>query len=300
MSGKLFEPFVRHDIETGDARIAAYVGGNGPPLLLLHGYPQTHLAWHRVAPVLAKHYTVVATDLRGYGDSTGPKGDPEHVFYSKRTMAADQLAAMRHLGFDRFGVVGHDRGARVGYRLALDHPDAVAAFASLTVIPSIEMWDRVDKAFALGAYHWFLFAQPYDLPERLLSADPDYFLEWTLRKMTRFRDRLSEHAVAAYHDAFRRPEVRHAMMEDYRAGAGIDLAHDVADRSAGRKLACPMLVLWEEGRLMFDKSPIEIWRDWAGEVEGHTIAAGHLLAEEAPDAVLTALLPFLAKTLPPA
>ncbi|MGO4712662.1 alpha/beta fold hydrolase [Bradyrhizobium sp. 2TAF24] len=298
MSDRLFEPFVRHNVDAGEARIAAWTAGEGPPLLLLHGYPQTHLAWHRIAPQLAERYTVVATDLRGYGDSRGPQGDAAHVNHSKRAMAADQLAVMRHFGFDRFAVIGHDRGARVGYRLALDHPDAVAAFTSLTVIPSIEMWERVDKAFALGAYHWFLFAQPYDLPERLLAGDPDYFLDWTLRKMARYRDRLSETAVAAYRDAFRRPEVRHAMMEDYRAGAGIDLDHDIADRAAGRRLACPVQVLWEEGRLMFDKDPVAVWRGWADAVEGHTIAAGHLLAEETPAEVLSAVLPFLARTWP--
>jgi haloacetate dehalogenase len=298
MTDRLFEHLLRHDVDTCGARIATYIGGKGPPVLLLHGYPQTHLAWHRIAPVLAQHYTVVATDLRGYGDSRGPQGDAEHVHYAKRTMANDQLAVMRHFGFSRFGVVGHDRGARVGYRLALDHPAAVAAFASLTVVPSIELWERVDKAFALGAYHWFLFAQPYDLPERLLAGDPDFFLDWTLRKMTRFRDRLSPRAVEAYYAAFRRSEVRHAMMEDYRAGAGIDLDHDRADREAGRKLVCPVLVLWEEGRTVFGESPIQVWRRWSDTVEGHAIVAGHMLAEEAPDEVLMALQPFLARALP--
>ena len=298
MTDNLFEHFVRHDVNAGEARIATWIGGKGPPVLLLHGYPQTHLSWHRIAPVLAQHYTVVATDLRGYGESRGPQGDAEHVHYAKRTMANDQLAVMRHFGFARFGVIGHDRGARVGYRLALDHPEAVAALASLTVVPSIELWERVDKAFALGAYHWFLFAQPYDLPERLLAGDPDFFLDWTLRKMTRFRDRLSPHAVDAYHAAFRRPEVRHAMMEDYRAGAGIDLDHDRADREAGRKLACPVQVLWEEGRTVFGETPVAVWRRWADAVEGRAITAGHMLAEEAPDEVLTAVLPFLAKALP--
>lgn len=298
MTDRLFEGFVRHDVDTGAARIATYVGGKGPPVLLLHGYPQTHLAWHRIAPILAERYTVVATDLRGYGDSQGPQGDPVHINYSKRVMAGDQLAVMRNFGFKRFAVVGHDRGARVGYRLALDHPDAVAAFASLTVVPSLEIWERVDRAFALGAYHWFLFAQPYDLPERLLAAEPGFFLDWTLRKMTRFRDRLSPLAVEAYHAAFRRPEVRHAMMEDYRAGAGIDLDHDRADLAARRRLACPVLVLWEEGRTVFGESPIEVWRRWADLVEGRGIVAGHMLAEEAPDDVLTALQPFLVKVLP--
>jgi haloacetate dehalogenase len=204
----MFEGFERHEIDTEDARIVSFIGGSGPPLLLLHGYPQTHVAWHRLAPVLSQHYTVVATDLRGYGDSRGPQ-QVDAAAYSRRTMARDQLAVMKHFGFHRFGLIGHDRGARVGYRLVLDHPNTVQAFVSLTVIPSAEMWARADKAFGLGAYHWFLFAQPYDLPERLLSGDPDYFLDWTLRKMAEDPGCcLSDEALAAYRAAFRRPEVR--------------------------------------------------------------------------------------------
>jgi haloacetate dehalogenase len=292
----MFEGFERHDVETDEARIASFIGGSGPPLLLLHGYPQTHVAWHRLVPVLARHYTVVATDLRGYGDSRGPQ-QVDAAAYSKRTMARDQLALMKHFGFDRFGLVGHDRGARVGYRLVLDHPGTVLAFVSLTVIPTSEMWERADKAFALGAYHWALFAQPYDLPERLLSADPDFFLEWTLRKMAKDRGSLSEEAVAAYTDAFRRSDVRHAMMQDYRAGATIDHEHDLADRAAGHIVDCPVLVLWEEGRFSQNETPLDIWRAWAGHVEGLAIPGGHLQAEEQPDIVLEAIRPFLARHL---
>jgi len=187
--------FERHDIETEGATIASFIGGNGPPLLLLHGYPQTHVAWHRIAPVLARDYTVIATDLRGYGDSRGPQQVDASV-YSKRTVARDQLAVMKHFRFDRFAVIGHDRGARVGYRLALDHPGTVLAFVSLTVIPTSEVWARAGQYFARGAYHWLLFAQPYDLPERLLSGDPDFFLDWTLRKMAKDIDSLSDDAVS--------------------------------------------------------------------------------------------------------
>jgi haloacetate dehalogenase len=292
----MFEAFERHDIETGEARIACRIGGSGPPLLLLHGYPQTHVAWHRIAPVLARHYTVIATDLRGYGDSSGPQ-QADAAAYSKRTMARDQVAVMQHFGFSRFGIVGHDRGARVGYRLVLDHPGMVAAFVSLTVIPSSEVWARAGKTFALGAYHWFLFAQPYDLPERLLAADPDYFLEWTLRKMTQSRDLLSDEAVQAYRDAFRRPGVRHAMMQDYRAGATIDDEHDLADRAADRQLDCPVLVLWEEDRFTGQETPLAIWRHWARDVQGWPIPGGHLQPEEQPDAVLAAIVPFLDRHL---
>jgi haloacetate dehalogenase len=212
-------------------------------------------------------------------------------------MARDQLAVMKHFGFHRFGLIGHDRGARVGYRLALDHPDTVQAFVSLTVIPTAEMWARAGKAFGLGAYHWFLFAQPYDLPERLLSADPDHFLDWTLRKMAKDAGCLSDEALAAYHAAFRRAEVRHAMMQDYRAGATVDHEHDLADRAAGRVLDCPILVLWEQGRFDGKETPLTIWQAWAAQVEGRAIPGGHLQPEEQPNAVLDAVGPFLARHL---
>ena len=180
----MFDGFRRLTVPVGDAAITGVIGGSGPPLLLLHGYPQTHVAWHRVAPELSQAFTVVATDLRGYGDSTAPPTDAHHTPFSKRTMAADQVAVMRHLGFDRFAVVGHDRGGRVGYRLALDHPRHVSAFVSLTVIPTHEVWQRADKAFALGAYHWFLFAQPFDLPERLIGAATKFYQDWKKPKNT--------------------------------------------------------------------------------------------------------------------
>ena len=292
----MFEGFERHDVETEGATIASFVGGSGPPLLLLHGYPQTHVAWHRIAPVLARDYTVVATDLRGYGDSRGP----QHVdasAYSKRTMARDQLAVMKQFGFDRFAVIGHDRGARVGYRLALYHPGAVQAFVSLTVIPTSEVWARAGRDFALGAYHWLLFAQPYDLPERLLSGDPDFFLDWTLRRMAKDLVALSDEARAAYREAFRRPEVRHAMMQDYRSGASLDHEHDLADRAAGRMLDCPVLVLWEQGRFGETDTPLQIWRSWAVDVDGRAIPGGHLQPEEQPEAVLDAVSSFFARKL---
>lgn len=292
----MFEGFERHDVEVEDARIASFIGGSGPALLLLHGYPQTHVAWHRLAPVLAQNYTVIATDLRGYGDSLGPQ-QVDAAAYSKRTMGRDQLAVMKHFGFDRFGLMGHDRGARVGYRLALDHPGTVRAFVSLTVIPTADMWERAGKAFGLGAYHWYLFAQPYDLPERLLSVDPDFFLDWALRKMAKDPSCLSDDALAAYHAAFRRPEVRHAMMQDYRAGATVDHEHDLADRAAGRQLDCPLLVLWEQGRFEEKPTPLTIWQVLARQIEGHAIPGGHLQAEEQPEAVLDAVVPFLARHL---
>ncbi|QCI65355.1 alpha/beta fold hydrolase [Phreatobacter stygius] len=289
----MLDGFTYQTVETGEASIRVAVAGSGPPVLLLHGYPQTHMAWHRIAPVLAREFTVVAPDLRGYGDSTAAihLSGPDSM--AKRALARDQVAVMSHLGFDRYAVVAHDRGARVGYRLALDHPARVKAFASLTVVPTIEVWQRVDMAFAMGAWHWFLFAQAFDLPERFIGADPDDFLDRTLRKMTRYRDRLGPQAVAAYRAAFRRDAVRHAMMNDYRAAATIDLDHDKADRAAGRKLGCPVLVTWEAGRHQSGETLADIWQGWADEVEGGPIDAGHLQAEEAPGEVLALLMPFL-------
>ena len=292
----MLEGFSRSDIKTSGARIVTVTGGSGPPLLLMHGNPFTHLWWHKVAPALAREFTVVCTDLRGYGDSRGPQ-QVDAAAYSKRSMAGDQLAVMKHFGFQRFGLIGHDRGARVGYRLVLDHPDTVQAFVSLTVIPTAEMWEMAGKAFGLGAYHWFMFAQPYDLPERLLSADPDYFLDWTLAKMAKDLRAVTTEALAAYRAAFRRPEVRHAMMQDYRAGAGVDHEHDLADRAAGKMLDCPILVLWEQGRFEGKETPLSIWRAWAKDVEGKAIPGGHLQAEEQPDIVLDAITPFLARHL---
>lgn len=289
----MLDGFAYHTVETGEAAIRVAVAGSGPPVLLLHGYPQTHMAWHRIAPVLARDFTVVAPDLRGYGDSivSAHLSGPESM--AKRALALDQVAVMARFGFDRYAVVAHDRGARVGYRLALDHPASVKAFVSLTVVPTVEVWQRVDMAFAMGAWHWFLFAQAFDLSERLIGADPDDFLDRTLRKMTRYRDRLAPEAVAAYRAAFRRPAVRHAMMNDYRAAATTDLDHDKADRAAGRRLGCPVLVTWEAGRHETGETPADIWRGWADHVAGAAIDAGHLQAEEASDAVLALLIPFL-------
>lgn len=284
-------------LRIGAVHVHAEVGGSGPALLLLHGYPQTHVAWHRVVPELAKRFTVVAPDLRGYGDSTGPPRDgredaQSHRHYSKRAMAADVLALMRALGFPRFAVLGHDRGARVGYRLCLDHPEAVDRFSSLTVVPTVEMWERAGMAFGLKAWHWYLFAQPYDLPERLLRADPDHFLDWTLQHMVQRQGAVAPSALEEYRRAFARESVRHAMMEDYRAAATFDLEHDRADRAAGRRLVCPMQVVWSAS-VVSRPNPQDIWEGWATQVEGASIDTGHLMAEEAPDEVLAVVVPFL-------
>ncbi|MGG5820095.1 alpha/beta fold hydrolase [Falsiroseomonas sp. HW251] len=299
MTDALFAGFELHRATLPNGLAVNFVtGGAGPPLLLLHGWPQTHAAWHRLAPRLAADFTVIAPDLRGYGGSDGPEPDGAHRAYAKRAMAEDALALMDLLGHERFGVLAHDRGARVGYRLALDAPARVAAFVSLTVIPTVEMWRRVDRRMATGAWHWFLFQQPGELPERMLAADPDFILDWILDRMAGGAGRLDPRAFEAYRNAFRRPEVRRAMVADYRAAATTDEADDLADEAAGRRLRCPMLVLWEAARWRDGETPADIWRRWSeAPVAGAPIAAGHLMAETAPDLVLAEVQPFLREHL---
>ena len=284
----MFEGFAQADIDTGEAVIRVRHGGSGPPLLLLHGYPQTHVMWHWVAPRLARDFTVVVPDLRGYGDSSKPPTTPDHAPYSKRAMARDQIAVMEQLGFERFAVAGHDRGGRVAYRLALDHPERVCKLAVLDIIPTGEAFRRADRAFGLGYWHWFFLAQPDDLPERLITADPDaYYLRW-------FSDAFAPEAVAEYRRCFRDPATTHTMCEDYRAGATIDFALDEADRGR-RRIACPVLVLWgRRGRLDAWYDVLAVWRDWADDVRGRALDCGHFLPEEAPDETYAELHAFFA------
>lgn len=274
--------------------MALLTGGAGPPVLLLHGYPQTRAAWHRIAPVLAQTHTVVVPDLPGYGESRVKDGQQSGG--SKRWMARQLHAAMQSLGHERYIVIGHDRGGRVGYRMALDMPDVVQAFVSLTVVPTLDMWQGASKAFGLGAWHWFMMAQPYPLPEMLMAGDPRGLLDMTLEKMARGLEHLHPLALQDYRLAFDNPDVRHAMCEDYRAAATIDEEHDAADRVAGRRLAIPVHVLWEEGRLYGGgREPLDIWADWAKTVTGLGLGGGHLLPERASEAVLASLVPFLAQ-----
>ena len=282
----MFEGFAQADIDTGEAVIRVRHGGSGPPLLLLHGYPETHVMWHQVAPRLARDFTVVAPDLRGYGDSSKPPTTPDHAPYSKRAMARDQIAVMEQLGFERFAVAGHDRGGRVAYRLALDHPERVRKLAVLDIIPTGEAFRQVDRAFGLGYWHWFFLAQPYDLPERLITADPDgYYLRW-------FSDAFAPEAVAEYRRCFRDPATTHTMCEDYRAGATIDFTLDEADRGR-RRIGCPVLVLWgRRGRLDAWYDVPAVWRGWADDVRGRSLDCGHFLPEEAPDETYAELHSF--------
>ena len=288
----MFEGFKLSMIDTGDAIIRVRYGGSGPPLLLLHGNPQTHVMWHKIAPRLARDYFVVAPDLRGYGDSSKPLATPDHAPYSKRAMARDQVAMMRQLGYERFFVAGHDRGGRCAYRLALDYPQCVLKLALLDIVPTGDAFRRADMAFGLGFWHWFFLAQPYDLPERLIGADPDYFF-------LRARHPASEpffapEALEDYVRCFRNPKTIHAICEDYRAAATIDFADDEADR--GRKyIACPVLALWSRrGDLETWYDVLAVWRDWANDVRGRALDCGHYLAEEAPDETYSELYAFFA------
>ncbi len=268
------------------------VGGSGPPLLLLHGYPQTHVIWHKIAPFLAKRFTVVAADLRGYGDSSKPDGGPNHENYSFRAMARDQVAVMEALGFERFIAVGHDRGARVIHRMALDHPDRVDKAVLMDILPTLFMYENTDMSFAGGYFHWFFLIQSYDFPERLIGADPEYYLIKKFQKGVKTESAFSNEAMSEYIRCFKNPKTIHASCEDYRAAASIDLEHDRLDLN--RKLACPLHILW--GRLgilgqLFDVLPP--WRERANHVSGRSLDCGHYLAEEAPKETLAEIFEFL-------
>ncbi len=245
----MFERFQRDEREVNGVRIAYRQGGSGPPLLLLHGYPQTHVIWHRIADHLAERFTVVAADLRGYGDSSKPEGGENHVAYSKREMALDQVGLMRRLGFERFDILAHDRGARVSHRLAMDHPGAVRRLILLDIAPTLAMYSQTDETFARAYWHWFFLIRPAPLPERLLEADPELVLQTAVATRGDHAHPFSEAAYAEYLRCLKLPGAAHAFCEDYRASAGIDLEHDREDRAAGRLIEAPLLVLWGSGAL---------------------------------------------------
>jgi haloacetate dehalogenase len=289
-----FPGFSLEHVEVGGGRIRLRRGGSGPPLLLLHGNPQTHAMWHAVAPKLAERFTVVCPDLRGYGGSFKPEATPDHAPYAKKAMARDMVEVMEHFGHRRFGLAGHDRGGRVSHRLALDFPDRVEKLAVLDILPTIEHFERADMAFALGYYHWFWFAQPHPFPEVLINAAPEaWFRHHTTRPSGQPWSFHAE-ALADYLAAARTPEMIRGMCEDYRAAASIDLEHDRASRAAGVKVQCPLMVLWgARAKIEQWYDAPAIWRQYcAGEVTGGAIDSGHYLAEEAPSAVIDALLRF--------
>ena len=290
----MFKGFTQERIAGAGAEINLRRGGGGPPVLLLHGYPQTHAMWHRLAPLMAKEFSLVMPDLRGYGDSGKPATDDRHEAYSKRAMAADMVAVMERLGHRTFAVVGHDRGGRVAHRLAADHAERVKRLAVLDIAPTEHMYRLTDKDFATGYYHWFFLIQPFDLPERMIGADPEYFLRRKMGHWSAKGAAFAPEAMAEYIRCFSLPETIHATCEDYRAAATIDLEHDAADMAAGRKLACPVLALWGGKGLVGRKFDVlTAWRERAENVAGQAVASGHFLAEEAPEETWQALRPFL-------
>jgi haloacetate dehalogenase len=292
-----FEP--RDIAVDGEVRIAASVGGSGPPLLLLHGHPQTRAIWHRVVPALARHFTVVAADLRGYGDSGKPAGPPGHAAYAKRRMALDQVVLMRALGFDRFDILAHDRGARVAHRMALDHEGAVRRLVLLDIAPTLAMYEQTGEAFARAYWHWFFLIQESSMPERLIEADPAAYVREVIGGRSAGLAPFDPRALAEYQRCLTLPGAAHGLCEDYRASAGIDLEHDRADRDAGRQLRQPLLVLWG-GRGVVARcfDPLTEWRRAASDVRGGALDCGHYIAEEAPDRLLEQALPFLREDRP--
>lgn len=277
----------------GPLTLAYSIGGEGPPLLLLHGYPETRVTWHRVASALAHHFTLVMPDLRGYGDSDAPES-PDGARYAKAIMARDMIALMEVLGFRDFHLAGHDRGARVAYRLALSHPARVRRLAVLGINPTAVYYDGVSMAFGMKAYHWFFLPQPYPLPERMIGADPGGYIRWTLDSwLDAGATPLDPRAVALYCRKNGAPEHVHGICADYRAGATVDYADDKADEAAGRMIAAPTLVLWgSKGFAVSNGDPLAIWRRWARSVTGRAVDSGHFIPEEDPAAVITAFLEF--------
>jgi haloacetate dehalogenase len=293
----MFDGFSSRLVEVGRGAVFARVGGAGSPVLLLHGYPQTHVMWRSVAARLADQHTVVVVDLPGYGRSFRPPTTDDHGAYSKRELAADLVRAMAELGFASFGVAGHDRGGRIAYRMALDHPDVVTAVAVFDVVPTGEVWSRADARLALTYWHWSFLAQPEPLPEDLINANPAAFFDLHVRSLGlgRAAHRYPPELLAEYRAILDDPTVVHGICEDYRAGAGIDRAHDDADRAAGRLIASPVLVLWSaDGALpKFYGDVLAVWRPWAADVRGRGLDASHFLVEDQPDLVADDLLDLL-------
>ncbi|MEO0340228.1 MAG: alpha/beta hydrolase, partial [Bacteroidota bacterium] len=285
--------FKKSTFEVDEIKINYVIGGSGPPILLLHGYPQTHVMWHKIADQLAAHYTVVASDLRGYGDSFKPPTDEKHSPYAKRAIGKDQIQLMQSLGFDKFQLVGHDRGGRVGHRMALDYPNIIEKLVVMDIAPTYTMYRTTDMEFATAYYHWFFLIQPFDIPEKMIGQDPLYFLEKKFGQWGRDDSAFTKEAFAEYLRCLT-PETIHASCEDYRASATIDLEHDQIDIDCGRKIECPVLCLWgKKGFVGRKYDIIAEWSKWADTVQGQGINSGHYLPEEAPEETLKVLLNFL-------
>jgi haloacetate dehalogenase len=290
-----FEGFTLEHVQANGQRIRLRRGGSGPPLLLLHGNPQTHAMWHKLAPTLARRFTVIAPDLRGYGFSAKPPAMPDSGLMAKREMAQDLVALMQGLGHERFTVISHDRGARVAHRLALDHPGRVEKLCTMDIIPTLAHFERTDMAFAMGYYHWFFLAQPHDRPERMILRDTEDWFDLHTSREPKDKGFFHKEARADYLAALREPGTVRSICEDYRAATGIDLEHDRASRAAGKKIQCPLLALWgaKASIAKWYDAPV-IWRDYAaGPVTSGALNSGHYLAEEAPEEVLAWLDRFL-------
>ena len=292
----MFDGFESQRIDTGEVWLHCRTGGSGPPLLLVHGYPQCHVMWHKVAPGLAQHFRVVAADMRGYGASDAPPAGDDGMGYAKRTMARDLVGLMRALGHERFALAGHDRGARASYRLALDHPERVSQLVVLDVVPTLDTWEQMSWFGGLFAYHWYFLAQKPPFPERLIGADAEYFLRHTLGNWCHSEGAITDAAFAEYLKAFDSETIR-ATCDDYRAGATIDREIDEGDRTAGRRIQCPLLALWGDPT---GERPgmLDTWRRWADDVRGRGLRCGHFLPEEAPEEALAEMVAFLDRDQP--
>ena len=290
----MFEHFTQRRMAVNGTEIACRIAGQGEPLLLLHGHPQTQAIWHKVAPYLTSQFTVVLADLRGYGDSGKPEPDAEHLNYSKREMAQDQFELMAALGFNQFSVVAHDRGARVAHRLALDHPQAVKRLVLMDIAPTLSMYRQTTETFARAYWHWFFLIRPAPLPEALIMADADLYLRSVMGSRSAGMQPFTEEAYADYLRCLQLDGTARGVCEDYRASAGIDLQHDEADVNAGRKVKCPLLVLWgEQGTVGKCFAPLAEWEKVAENVQGEALPCGHYIAEEQPELLLEKVLPFL-------
>jgi haloacetate dehalogenase len=289
----LLPDFEYRRMDVGDVNLNYAIGGSGPPLLLLHGYPQNHLMWRHVAPGLARDHTVVLADLRGYGDSGKPEPDAAGLVYAKRSMAADQVGLMRQLGFSQFQLAGHDRGARVSHRLVLDHPDAVTRLAVLDIVPTRHVFHHVTRTLAAGYYHWFFLSTGHGIPEHMIGGDPGFWVRSLIGPLLGEGARLDEEAMADYIRCFEDPRTIAGSCADYRSAATTDLVHDDETFGAGQRIECPLLVLWgASGFVGRNYEPLPVWQQYATDVRGQELPTGHFIPEEAPDLVTAALREF--------
>ena len=288
----MFKNFKSIKIKTSEATINTKIGGSGPPVLLMHGYPQTHFMWHKIAPILSNKFTVVLTDLRGYGDSSKPKTDHTHIAYSKKKMALDQIEVMRELGFEKFYAVGHDRGARVLHRMLIDNKESIKKAIFMDIVPTLTMYNKTDKNFAYNYYHWFFLTQPYDFPEKLIGNNPEYYLRKKIKAWGKNKNFIPKKVFDEYFRCFSNKDTIHASCEDYRASFSIDLKHDENDY--GQKIKIPIFVLWGyDGFVGSNYDVISEWMEYADNVYGKGLPCGHYIPEESPEETIKCLFDFL-------